>query len=68
MQKRFSSGKEQTWSQFYIKYIKFGLEKHGVGGDVLSMVPDSFTTGTMLDVRGGRRGTDDKGVAKLDKG
>ena len=68
MKKRLSSGKEQTWSQIYIKYTKFGLEKHGGGGDIPSMVPDSFTTGTVLDVRGGRRGTDDKGVAKLDKG
>ena len=44
------------------------IEKHGGGGVKPSIVPNNFTTGTVLDVRGGRRGTDDKGVAKLDKG
>ena len=68
MKKRLSSGKEQTWSQIYIKYTKFSLERHGGGGVKPSIVPNIFTTGTVLDVRGGRRGTDDKGVAKLDKG
>ena len=44
------------------------IEKHGGGGVKPSIVPNIFTTGTVLNVRGGWMGNDDKGVAKLDKG